>query len=101
MQLTNKLQVAAPASAGVRAAVPVRVARRGVAVKAAAAATAPVVAENAVVDKCVNSIRFLAIGECSFAFSSSPARLSWPSSPPRAHSQSPGRCRRARGGRLY
>lgn len=63
MQLTQKLSVAAPAS-GVRPA-PARpvVARRGaVVVKAAATAPAPVVADNATVDKCVNAVRFLAIG---------------------------------------
>lgn len=63
MQLQNKACLTAAPASAVRAAVPVRVSRRGMVVKAAATAPAPVVADNAVVDKCVNSIRFLAIGE--------------------------------------
>jgi len=67
MQLTNKVGVsnAKAATSVARVAVPVvarQVRRSSVVVKAAAAATAPVIADNATVDKCVNAVRFLAIG---------------------------------------
>lgn len=74
MQLTNKVGAsnvakAATTSSVARVAVPVvarQVRRASVVVKAAAAATAPVIADNATVDKCVNAVRFLAIGACVF-----------------------------------
>lgn len=67
MQLTNKVGVsnAKAATSSARVAAPVvarQVRRSSVVVKAAAAATAPVIADNATVDKCVNAVRFLAIG---------------------------------------
>lgn len=104
MQLTQKLTVAAPASRPV-AARPV-VARRGaVVVKAAATAPAPVVADNATVDKCVNAVRFLAIG--TFLVESKGGEHPPPTthhSPPLLHPHAPTpparRCRRARGTRV-